>query len=88
MPTIVMHNVRDMKVSTFSPANNNFVRLNIMAGDEIVTFELFSMPEELAIRLCRAFGDAETDVRTADGRETLIDYLTVYDVTQKMEGEK
>lgn len=88
MPTIVMHDVDDVSIEHFSPDNSNFVRVIIASKDETVTLELFSLPEELAIRLCRALGNAETTVSTANGREKLIDYLTFHDVTQKMEGEK
>jgi hypothetical protein len=83
-----VHNVSRVRAKNYHPNNGNAIELRIMQADGS-QFELniFDLPEDRAIEMIKALGDAETTVYASGGYQNLTDYLTTKGVFDAIEGK-
>lgn len=85
---ISIHNVERITVVNYYPKNSNSVELRIaQEGGESFRMSLFGLPEDRAIELVKALGDAETTVYSGGGFESLTEYLATKGVFDAIEGK-
>lgn len=85
-----IHNVNRVRVSHYHPTNSNSIELRIVQdnGNEMAQ-SIFGLPEDRAIEMLKALGDADTVVYSGGGyNQNLTDYLTTKGVFDAIEGSK
>ncbi len=75
--TSMIHDVTNVRVSTYNPGNNHAVTLIVSRSGTALDFTLFDLPEDKALSLTQALSDELTSIYHPNGGSVrLIDYLT------------
>jgi hypothetical protein len=83
-----VHNVNRVRVKNYHPKNSHAIELWIMQDDgNQLEMNIFGLPEDRAIEMVKALGDAKTTVYASGDYQNLIDYLTTKGVFDAIEGK-